>query len=417
MNTELKKEWNTYRKYIADGHVELFVGLGLLIFGGCTLFQFNQVFLWLVPAIILIPIQEWRERIVIPRKGQVEFSQPMIDRELLKFVVVNFIFIALFVALHYLLMFRQNDLTVWIPPQETNIVWEVCLLIDLWLIVIAITRKAPQHYLFAAINTLGWGMVSWKLIHPAYPFLMLSLALILYGGFKVRQFLNRYPKPMAVVEEPPHPAADAAFDRRIDTAKRISSTYLSTGVNDFSCALLFLIIGQEIWKPNWDYSSNITFTSCFAGCLIISNLWNSYVIRRKIKNENFRFAEEVSAANISPYQMFAFLPLLMFWYVPRYQPKFIPPVLDGSIDLLWVGCIVAFGLIVLGKSRSRSDLIQLIGTGALYLVLRFCKVSSADASIISGLTMFSFGVLKAIRFLRTPLQFDPIVEPVEEVAK
>ncbi len=403
MKPELEKEWKIYRDYSANGHIELTIGIGILLFFTVVMLSVEG-YLYLKVAIVLLMVLMpvlWHKLVRVPRVGQVEYSS-----ELLGSIIARS-FIQLFATgfCYFIFLFGMMAISDWLDRwmnDEAGIALLFAVPTNLFFLGTAIFRRAKMHYLLAGVNTLWWiSLVLFK-INFVIGFMGIGAILAVAGGYKVIDFLRKHPRVKVAGSETDHdysPEEIAAIDREQIEWGNYS---LMTGVIEFIMVSIFIRLIPTNYTSSIDWISTVSF----GVILIATALWFSYAMNRKFSAAGL--AKSVRAIyERNPYWLYLaiFLPVMIFSAMEDRLPHEHATNLFPYYDLIILGGATLPTIVFGWFGRIKLFSVKMIGVIVLYVVLRLCGVPVLLDVAIAGVLSVILGVLRVLEFNKLPAIF------------
>ncbi len=396
MKRELETEYKIYREYVTDGHIELCIGLWMIVMPLCIMV--NKLVGAIVPMLLLVPILMWQKWVRLPRFGLVEFSP-----DFSKWIKRNSLFHTLtygacWWAILGLLVINQEYQLHWLGDGQTEIAFFGGMETVALMICVAIFRRAKRFYWFAAINAVYWYIALYYEKMFLGSFFFTGGILAISGGILLWRYLKRHPKIDVPQGDPIHPPVAAEFAPTEERQLALLKYYLSDGFIEFIIAGLYITIGARFWELSWKSGVSIIAMVTIPSC------WRYFVTRRKMTIALYEKAAKIDQSRGSAWLAPAFmLPYFIIITLPQNVSQSTSQLISSYLDVV----IVAFTAIemIVANRVTKIDRISLplISIGALYLALRAFQLPLEAASVITAALAFVLGLKRAIAFMHTPV--------------
>ncbi len=402
------KEWNTFREYRNDGHLELFIGIGMMACAIGGYWHCEMEILMIVLGLIAIPALLWHRIVVMPRRGHVEFHPALIHQlyRRLWWAIAGFVgtVVLTVIVLHQL----RDRIPHWFAGTEPVMTIFLGLIFTFVMLGGAFVTQVKRHYVIAAVNVIVWWTVLQWNLDQLWVFAALGVLLTTIGGTLVILFFRRYPKHPAAVQEPVSPSVDQAFTARTEYEQAIYRHYLATGAEEFLIAcgycLIPLLLGSFdlplFWMLIWS--------------LLLPFGWKSWATYFRMNTEQLHIARAVEKRNTSPlFNMVLMFPLILLMNQPHNSLSGSSMQFHTYFDLIVIGycAIVQTAINYFERVVRFSPL--LLGSVVLYLILRVTPLPQPTVAWITAIYPLTLGIYRATRFIRKPLQLEPPIQTAE----
>ena len=402
MQTEnlTRLEEKAYREYHSVGHVEFFIGLGLLLVCIADLNKINEIFAPVIMFAVFVPIFQWKKWVMLPRVGHVEFRPEIIKREAKIGAFVMGVAVVLVVAVVFILYTIRDNFRNWFEGNDAGVVLFLGLIATICFLAIAIARKSPIHYGFALLNVGVFGVALIRGFEPTYSLPVLGIVLALYGAAKIQKFLKQHPKQPTQIDEPTHPASDIEFSIRETRRTEIYDYFNSDGMNEFMLVILYVFIGFHN-----SHVSTIPTLLLFLG-FVVAILWRFVATKWKMGKVNFRVAREMERNKITPIMnLIGIIPFIVIYHLHEYLPKEDLSFYKSVMDILLVSWFSVSALFYYYYLNLRQAMLTVVYSFILYVALSCSHLPKLTIATTVAMMVFVLGLAKVYKFLRaTPPQ-------------
>ncbi len=395
-----RDELKAYREYTSTGHIEFFVGLGLVLIALMDILKINPIVMNVIVMALFIPVFEWKKWVVLPRIGHVEFKPGLVKHEAKVGAIVLGILLLLVVSTTIILYVIRDNFRYWFEGSEAGSFLFIGLVATISFLTVAVARKTKVHYLFALLNI---GAFAWALLgnfDPMYTLSGLGVVMVVYGGLRIKRFLSEHPKPEYPVIEDDNPEIESEFVKEEKQKSEIYTYYNSDGLNIFMSAVMYFFAGCL----NLIHSLR-TVLYLFIGFVVVI-CWRLIVTRLRMGKRNFAVAREIERSRFSPsFSLIGIVPFIVIISLPDYLPKEYNQTYKSFMDILVIGTFSAYLLWLYYRLSLKGQTAMVMYPLLLYVFLRSSQITTPTTALIVGGLVLLVGIMKAIQFLRsTPPQ-------------